>query len=653
MVLLLLVSLPINIIFHKVKLPSVMGFIVAGVVIGPYGLKLVDDVESVNHLAEIGVILLLFVVGLEFSISRLIKNFIPLLAAGGAQLTFTGLAIYGILSYYGVPQNQSILLSALGAISSTAIVMKMITDRAELETLHGQTCIGILLVQDLAVVPLILMIPLLAGTAEGGSSSVGMAFLISVVAVTALVVVSRLLVPKALSWVARYGSSEHLTLLVILIILGAGLASESLGLSLAMGAFIAGIIISDSEYSHQIFLDILPLRDYFSAIFFISIGMLLNLSIFIESGTLIFTLLAALVVVKIAGAFLSAVVTKNSSRISFVVGLRLAQAGEFSLVLAKIALDEGIFEASQYQIFLIVSTLSMLIAPLLIQGSSKWSLRLFGAGDETAEGPKKSSGSLKDHVIVVGYGHGGQNLSKVLNEIQIPFQIIELDGESVRRALIENFKVLYGDSTRANILVQAGIMRAKAIVFAISDFQATEQGIKLSRKLNPDIHILVRTRFAREVEELTNAGADQVIAEEFETSIEIFSRVLREFKIPSNVIEQQIELVRMEGYGMFRGISLDAENLRKFSTYLTATLTESYQVSGECWANGKTVEALHLKALSGAQLIAVVRGNEVTADPDAAFSVVAGDVLVLFGRHASLVKARKIIEIGDGACEKS
>lgn len=185
MVLLLLVSLPINIIFHKVKLPSVMGFIVAGVVIGPYGLKLVDDVESVNHLAEIGVILLLFVVGLEFSISRLIKNFIPLLAAGGAQLTFTGLAIYGILSYYGVPQNQSILLSALGAISSTAIVMKMITDRAELETLHGQTCIGILLVQDLAVVPLILMIPLLAGTAEGGSSSVGMAFLISVVAVTA------------------------------------------------------------------------------------------------------------------------------------------------------------------------------------------------------------------------------------------------------------------------------------------------------------------------------------------------------------------------------------------------------------------------------------------------------------------------------------
>ncbi len=646
LVLLLVVSLPINIIFHRFRLPSVMGFISAGLVIGPFGMKLVEDLESVEKLAEIGVVLLLFVVGLEFSLGRLLENLTKILKAGGVQVLIGSLGAFAILRYWGVAQNSAILIALLATLSSTAIVMKMIAESAEIETSHGQICIGILLVQDLAVVPILLIMPLLASTGKVESAGVAGAFFLSILAVILVVVVSRLVAPKALEYVARKGNQEHLTLTVLLIILGTAWASQSLGLSLAMGAFIAGMILSDSEYSHQIILDILPLRDYFSAIFFISIGMLLDLSLFAEEGWEILGLLFVVIVLKAVAAYLATWFSGHPPRIAFIAGLRLAQIGEFSLALSKIGADKGILSDLQYQTFLFVSALSMLLAPLLIQASSKWSLRLF-AGSSKDEGEENSDvETLNEHVVIVGYGMVGQNLSRVLREVQIPFQIIELDGESVKRALKEKMNVLYGDSARGETLLRAGVQNARSIVFAIQDHSATEQGIKLARQINPDIHIMVCARYSNEVEGLMSMGADQVIQEEFESSIEIFSRVLREFRVPNNVIEQQIELVRMEGYSMLRGFSLNAESMRKFSTYLTASLTESYQVMDDSWAKGQTLGEINLKERTGAELIAVVRGGTVTANPPEDFACAENDMLVLFGRHAPLQKAGDILKNG-------
>ena len=646
--LLLLVSLPISIIFHRIKLPSIVGFIIAGIIIGPHGLLLIDDLESVKHLAEIGVILLLFVIGLEFSLGRVLKNLLRIMGAGGLQVGLTGLAVYFIGSGFGLPQNESIVLGLLVALSSTAVVLKMITDRAEIDTPHGQTCIGILLFQDVCVVPVMLIIPLLSGAMQHSAVYFAGTLFKSVAAVVIIFLLSRMLVPRLLETIARLGSREHLTLLVILIVLGTGWASYAVGLTVALGAFIAGLILSESEYNHQISIEILPLKDYFVSIFFISVGMLLEIDLFLASAPSYLGWAATLIGIKFLIAFLATAVFRNSFRISFVVGLRLAQVGEFSLILAGLALEQNIFTEAEYQSFLIISIISLLASPVLIQVSSLLSIRLFSQwGPEPAKEEKPPpSQLLSEHVIIAGYGLIGRTLSRVLRETNIPLIILDIDSDSIKRALTEKMTAIYGDATHRGILTRAGIKKAKMMVFAFPDNIVTQQGIKLARQLNPRLYILVRTRYASQVEELKAAGADQVIPEEFETSVEIFSRVLREYRIPTNVIEQQVELARLEGYSMFRGLSLSIESMKKFSTFLTANLTQSFQVQSDFWCNRKTLDDLQLRKQTGARVIAVVRSNEVHPNPDPQFSLTPDDILILFGRHAQLDQSVKILESG-------
>lgn len=650
--LLLLVSLPINVLFHRIRLPSIMGFLIAGILIGPHGLGWIGDPSSVENLAEIGIILLLFIIGLEFSIAHLLKNMASIISAGVLQMGLTIAAWYFIQTHYlGDSGSVGLALAMIIALSSTAIVMKMITDRAELDTLHGRTSVGILLFQDLCVVPLMLMIPLLANSGETSGMDFAAAFGKAIAAVAGIFFLSRLLVPRFLSTVARMGSKEHLTLLVILIILGTGWVSHKLGLSLAMGAFIAGLIISESEYSHQIILDILPLRDYFSSIFFISIGMLLNTGNFVDHFSIILLLTLIVIVLKMASGFLAAVAVGNPARISFIVGMRLAQVGEFSLILAGLALAQGLLTSSHHQIFLSVSVLTMLIAPVLIQVSSPTSYFLFSkwaGGGAQEELPTQQDEKLKGHVIIAGYDVVGRNLVRVLKETHLPFVVVELDGELIKHGLTEEVPILYGDAGHRATLDRAGIAQAKIIVYSIPDHQATGQSVRLARKLNPDIFIMVKTRFSSQVDELKKAGANQVIPEEFETSIEIFSRVLREFRMPNNIIEQQVELVRLEGYGMFRGLSLNMESLQNFSTYLTASLSQSFQVMEDSWSNGKQLDNLSLTQQTGATLIAVVRDNHAQPNPAGDFRIETEDVLILFGRHAQVDQAMRLLRSGPG-----
>ncbi|TDJ51457.1 MAG: potassium transporter Kef [Nitrospina sp.] len=648
--LLLLVSLPINVFFHRIRLPSIMGFLIAGILIGPHCLGWIGDPSSVENLAEIGIILLLFIIGLEFSISHLFKNMVSIISAGVLQMGLTIAAWYFLhKNFFGGPDPVILALAMMVALSSTAIVFKMVTDRAELDTLHGRTTIGILLFQDLCVVPLMLMIPLLAHSGQTSGTDFALAFAKALAAVAGIFFLSRLLVPRFLSAVARMGSKEHLTLLVILIILGSGWVSHQLGLSLAMGAFIAGLIISESEYSHQIILDILPLRDYFSSIFFISIGMLLNIGNFLDHFSLILGITLILVVMKVVSGFLASVAVGNSARISFIVGVRLAQVGEFSLILAGLALTQGLLSSDHHQTFLTVAVLTMLIAPLLIQVSSPASHILFSRwtpGEAPEESTQPAGQTLKGHVIIAGYDVVGRNLARVLKETHVPFMVVEMDGELIKHALTEDVPILYGDVSHRATLDRVGIAQAKIIVYSIPDHKATEQSVRLARQLNPEVFIMVRTRFSSQVDELKKAGADQVIPEEFETSIEIFSRVLREFRMPNNIIEQQVELVRLEGYGMFRGLSLNVESLRNFSTYLTASLSQSYQVTDECWSHGRQFDHRELTRQTGATLIAVVRDNHAQPNPPADFCIRTGDVLIVFGRHAQVDKAMRLLRSG-------
>ena len=637
---LLLVSLPINLFFHKIKLPSVMGYLIAGVLIGPYGLKLISDVASVKELAEIGVILLLFVIGLEFSLGRLFKNLASVLGIGGLQLGLTTAFVWFIFMEMGFKQNQSLAFGLIVALSSTAIVLKMITDRAEIDTLHGKLCIGTLLFQDLCVVPIMLLLPLLAQSGVNSGADFAFAMVKSLAAVVGIFFLSKLIVPKTLTWIARVGNKEHLTLSVIFIILATGWVSQKMGLTLAMGALIAGMIISESEYNHQIILDILPLRDYFSSIFFISVGMLLQTQVLMDSVWTCMGLFILVVLVKGGLAGLACLLVRVPIRISFVVGMRLAQVGEFSLILSAMAMDQGLFDSHQYQLLLIVSILSMLFAPLLIQASSGLSMKIFSKWKSTeTDTNQKQVSELKGHVIIVGYSLGGRTLAQVLLETQIPFMVLDLNGEQVKRALTEGITTHYGDCTQEETLSRAGLKQARMIVFSIPDYTVTEKAVRLARKINPEIKIMVRTRLTAQVEELKTAGADEVIPEEFETSIEIFSRVLRDYRIPNNVIEQQVELIRLEGYSMFRGLSLNTESLKKFSTYLTATLTETYLVIQESWAREKLLGDMKFTERTGAVVIAVVRNNKPYPNPGSEFAILSGDMLILFGSHMQLDRA--------------
>lgn len=644
---LLLVSLPINLFFHKIKLPSVMGYLIAGILIGPYGLKLISDVASVKELAEIGVILLLFVIGLEFSLGRLLKNLTSVLGVGGLQLGLTTVFVWFVFMEMGFQQNQSIAFGLIVALSSTAIVLKMITDRAEIDTLHGKICIGTLLFQDLCVVPIMLLFPLLAQSEVNSGADFTIAMVKSLAAVVAIFFLSRLIVPKALIWIARVGNKEHLTLSVLFIILATGWVSQKMGLTLAMGALIAGMIISESEYNHQIILDVLPLRDYFSSIFFISVGMLLQTQVLMDSIWVCLEFFVLLVLAKGGLAFLSCLLVRVPVRISFVVGMRLAQVGEFSLILSAMAMDQGLFDPHHYQLLLLVSILSMLFAPLLIQASSVLSMKLFSRWKsvENDSSPKPVS-ELKDHVIIVGYGLGGRTLAQVLLETQTPFMVLDLNGEQVKRALTEGITTHYGDCTHEETLNRAGLQDARMIVFSIPDYTVTERSVRLARKINPEVKIMVRTRLTEQVEELKTAGADEVIPEEFETSIEIFSRVLKDYRIPNNIIEQQVELIRLEGYSMFRGLSLNSESLKKFSTYLTATLTESYLVLQESWARERMLGDINITDRTGAVVIAVVRNNKAHPNPDSEFTVMSGDTLILFGSHLQLDRAIAYLKSG-------
>ena len=465
----------------------------------------------------------------------------------------------------------------------------------------------------------------------------------SIAAIVVIFFLSKLIVPRMLAWIAHIGNKEHLTLSVIFIILITGWISTKLGLTLAMGALIAGMIISDSEYNHQIIIDILPLRDYFSSIFFISIGMLLQVGIFFDSILFYLGLAVSVILIKMFLAFLSCLFIKTPIRISLIVGMRLAQIGEFSLILAAIGLEQGLFNSDQYQQILIMAILTMLVAPLMIQISSKLSIQIF-SGMRTEESKEDKAETLSDHVIISGYGLGGRTLAKVLKEAQISFLVLELSGEKVKRALTEGLATHYGDCTQEETLLRAGLKQARMIVYAISDQVSTERAVRLTRKLNPDIKIMVRTRLTSQVEELKAAGADEVIPEEFETSIEIFCRVLRDYRIPNNIIEQQVELIRMEGYSMFRGLSLNTESLKKFSTYLTATLTESYLILEDSWACGKNLKEIEIS--SGSIIIAVVRKNQPHPNPGADFLIMSGDMVILFGSHMQLDKAIKYLEKG-------
>jgi monovalent cation:H+ antiporter-2, CPA2 family len=549
LLLLLLVSVPIAYFCHRLRLPTIVGFMLVGVVFGPHGIAAVREVEQVNVLADIGVALLLFVIGLEFSLQRLLAMKRLLFLGGGLQVLITvgGATLFLVLLGRGV--QEGVFVGFLLALSSTALVLRGYQERAEMDAPHARVGLGILLFQDLCIVPMMILIPVLAGT--GGVTGLGVALALgkALVAVVVIVLAARLIVPFLLRYVVRLRSSEVFILSAALVVFGTSWLTGQLGLSIAIGAFIAGLVLSESDYSHQIVADFLPFRDLFISLFFVSMGMLLSVSQLWAHLPLVLGVVALLIVAKfvIIGGVVR--VLGYPPRVSVLTGLGLAQVGEFSFVLAKEGLGLNLMAPADYQVFLGASILSMAATPLLIAVAPRIA---FKGTDSVSPDIEEQKKPLEAHVIIVGFGLCGRNLSRVLTTIQIPHIAIELSSVIADRGKTRDEPVMFGDATRREMLLKAGIERARVIVIAISDPVATRHIVVVARQCNPNLQIIVRTRYVREHDDLVKLGAHQVVPEEFETSIQISHRVLQEFEVPPEEIQRQLDAVRQEGYQMFR-----------------------------------------------------------------------------------------------------
>ena len=652
LLLILLVSVPITFIFSRLRLPTIVGFMITGVLIGPYGFGLIKDVHAIEVLAEIGVVLLLFTIGLEFSLRRIAEMRRVVLLGGGLQVALTVLLVAALAYWFGRPLNQSIFFGFLFALSSTAIVLKSYIERAEVDAPHGRAGVGILLFQDLSIVLMMLMVPVLGGREGSSPGKIALTLGAALAGVAVIIFAARKVVPFLLYHIVRLRSPEVFIIFVVLMSLGTAWVTSQFGLSLALGAFIAGMVLSESEYSHQIVADILPFRDVFNSLFFVSIGMLLSLSALISNLWVVLAWVAALTVGKALLVFVAVRLLGNSLRISTMTAIGLAQIGEFSFILAKAGLPQGLLSDVDYQRFLAASILSMIATPFLIKAAPRigYALQsLFASGsliEPAVADFRPEEPDLRGHVVIIGYGLNGRNLAKVLRRANVPYLVLELNAEVVREAAGQGERIIYGDATRKEVIHHAGLEHARILVLAISDPTATRHTVWLARQVNPDIHIIVRTRYMSELAELRELGADEVIPEEFETSIEIFSRVLREYGVSRHAIQHHVSEIRSEGYQMLRSPSVPLVSMNDIAEALGAAATETLLLEEDSPALGRSIGELELRHRTGATVVAVVRDGLTDVNPGSDFRFEHGDIVVLLGAPEQIDRAIEQINAG-------
>jgi CPA2 family monovalent cation:H+ antiporter-2 len=643
----LVAALAVLVPSRRLRLPPAVGFMLTGVLIGPGALGLVGDVHHVAVLAEIGVAVLLFLVGLEFSLARLREIGRAFLVAGPLQVGGTIAAVAVALLVAPVPPQArtAVFAGMLVALSSTALLFQMLRERAETYTPQGRLLVGILIFQDLAMIPMLAVVPALAG---GGGAASAPRILLVVTGAAVSLLAARFLMPRIVAAVIRSGIRELYVMMAAAACLGAALATQALGLSPALGAFLAGILVSESEYSHQVVGEILPFGDLFYSLFFVAIGMMLDPAFVAAHLPEVAALLLLVFAVK-------AIVGTGVVRllgfplpIALRVGIPLAQVGEFAFVLASMGLARGLLAAEQHQLFLAVAVLSLVLTPGLV-----WASRLAGdragraaagAHEGATTGAPAGPSVRRGHVIVVGYGVNGRNLAHVLKATGIPYVVLEVDPAVVRRARAEAEQIESGDVSRREALERCGVSGAAAVVLAISDPRATRTAVSMVRQANRSARVIARTRLVAEVPGLMQLGADEVVPEEFETSIAIFSRVLRHFHVPGNIVRLQESALRREGYGFLRG-GESREALREsISRMIAGAITETYYVQPESPAIGATLGGLDLRGRTRALVIAVVRDGAHHVSPDPSFAFREGDILVLVGDHAALDAAFALLD---------
>lgn len=655
-VLILGLSVLIILIFHRFKIPSILGFLLAGIIIGPYGLSLIRDTHDVELMAEIGVIFLLFVIGIEFSIKGLISIKRTVFLGGFLQMGLTIGVITLISLGFGLPLRQAAFMGFLFSLSSTAIVMKLLQERGEITTPQGRIAVGILIFQDIMVVPLILFTPLLAGN----SPNVGLALLILLGKFVAIVVIlfllARYVVPRLLDLVVRTKSNELFLLTTIVLCFATAWLTHAVGLSLALGAFFAGLIISESPYSHQATANILPFREIFISFFFVSIGMLLDLSFFFQEILYIHFLALITLTAKLLVLFLVVFILRYPFKTMLLAGFTLFQVGEFAFILSGTGISEGLLTPENYQYFLAVSIISMGATPFIISAAPRitsFILRLplshrvkerMDALQKVRKQAHRAVDEMEDHLVIIGYGINGKNVAKAARGANIPYIVIERDAEVMKKIKQDDELVVFGDATQDVILREVHVWNARVVVIAISDPDATRMIVSRIREMSDTVYIIIRTRNLKEIDETLKLGADEVIPEEFETSIEIFARVLNKYLVPEDEIVSYIESIRADNYELLRGVS---SMFNKGSLHLDIPHIRIYSVQVDCEDNrivGKTMEESRIRRDFYVTLIAIKRGQKYITHIEPTTVIKQDDILYLIGTPDHIAQVSKYLK---------
>ncbi|MCX8159427.1 MAG: cation:proton antiporter, partial [Candidatus Saccharicenans sp.] len=577
-----------------------------------------------------------------FSLERLQRIQRYFWFGGSLQVVMTIVSV-GLLSrLLGARLEEAITYGFLVALSSTAVVLKLLSDRGQLDAPHGQVSMGILIFQDMALVPMLALIPLLANLKSVSLVALSGRFFLGLVAVAAVFFLARQIMPAVISVIVRTRIKEIFLMSALLACFGMAYLTSSLGLSLALGAFLAGIIISESYYSHQVVSDILPFKDVFNSLFFVSIGLLLDTRTVWNLGWRVLAVVAGILFLKLGLVFLTVRLLKFKARISLLTALGLAQIGEFSFVLAGVARENELLTEQVFQVFVASSVLTILFTPLLVELGPRLVERIRDRSGQLLSPALASieARSLQDHVIIAGFGLNGRNLARVLKETGISYVIVEINPDTFRSACQAGEPIIFGDASSQIILNEVGLNRARALVVAISDPAGARRAVSTARRVNPEIFIIVRTRFASEIEELYSLGANDVIPEEFETSIEIFVRVLEKYHLPRNIINTQVQVIRSERYGILRGARSSSRRLQeKIYDYLEAGVVETFLIPAGSWVAGQTLGAIDLRGRTGVTVIAVVRNEKTHSGPGADFRLEERDILVLVGDHRAMDEA--------------
>ncbi|HEX9651182.1 MAG TPA: cation:proton antiporter [Cyclobacteriaceae bacterium] len=653
-VIILGLSVVIILLFQKLRLPAILGFLLTGIIAGPHGLNLISATHEVELLSEIGIIFLLFVIGIEFSLKGLstVKN--TVLIGGLFQVGGT-IALTALFSYMlGMTIPSAIFMGFLISLSSTAIVLKLLQEQGELTSPHGRISVAILIFQDIIVVLMMLLTPLLAGEMENPGTTLAILVVKVVGVIVVVIALARYIVPNLFTLVVKSKSQELFILTVVVICFATAWLTSSIGLSLALGAFFAGLIISESSYSHQATANILPFREIFISFFFVSVGMLLDLSFFIDHVVNILLLAIGVIFLKIIVIAITVLILNYPPRTIILTALSLFQVGEFAFLLSTSGMKYNLLSQEFYQYFLAISIITIGITPFIMKFSSsiaqfilhaplpgRVKRRLKVLTHHKAETTAKHEDELKDHLVIIGYGINGENVAKTARQAKIPYVIVELDPVAINKANRNKEPVVFGDASNDVILKHVHIQEARVIVIAISSPESTKRIMRRVREFTKTAFVIVRTRYVREVEEIVGLGADVVIPEEFETSIEIFTRVLKKYLMPNNEIMEFVNQIRSHNYEMLRSIpGFSVVTQANIPDMEIATLPVHQGVNKVV---GKSVQESGIRSNFNITVLAIKRGEKYITRVTPETIITQDDILFLFGSPNSIIALNKFL----------